>query len=63
MGKTDPGYLRDEIEEFHLNGSLVKKYKGEIDIDYYASHSVDFFITAEDLPTKRPGMMNIDLLT
>jgi choline dehydrogenase-like flavoprotein len=66
MGKTDPDTLRDEIEELHLNGSLVKNAYGEIDIDYYASHSVDFFITAEDLPKSanrvrcEDGMIRLD---
>ncbi|MEO5583512.1 MAG: GMC family oxidoreductase [Saprospiraceae bacterium] len=49
MGKTDPDTLKEEIEELHLNGIHKNQY-GEIDLDYYTNHSVDFFITAEDLP-------------
>lgn len=50
MGKTDPDTLKSEIEDLHLN-NLIKNQYGEIDLDYYADHSVDFFITSEDLPS------------
>lgn len=43
MGKTDPDTLRGELEDIFGKGA-------ELDLDYYARHTVDFFITAEDLP-------------
>lgn len=43
MGKTDPDTLRGELEE-------ILGKDAEIDLAHYARHSVDFFITAEDLP-------------
>ena len=42
MGKTDPDTLRSELEEINPD----KKW----DVQDVASHSIDFFITAEDLP-------------
>ncbi len=42
MGKTDPDTLRSELEEINPD----KKW----DVDDVANHSIDFFITAEDLP-------------
>ena len=42
MGKTDPDTLRDEMKE--INPDKVW------DIEDIANHSIDFFITAEDLP-------------
>lgn len=43
MGKTDPDTLHGLLEEEFGKGQ-------NYDLDYYASHSIDFFITAEDLP-------------
>lgn len=42
MGKTDPDTLRSELKELNPN----KKW----DLEDVANHSIDFFITAEDLP-------------
>lgn len=42
MGKTDPDTLRSELEELNPD----KKWN----VEDVANHSIDFFITAEDLP-------------
>ncbi len=43
MGKTDPDTLKGLLEEeFGSDNSY--------DLDYYARHTIDFFITTEDLP-------------
>ena len=42
MGKTDPDTLKDELKEINP----TKKF----DVEDVAHHSIDFFITAEDLP-------------
>ena len=44
MGKTDPDTLRTELEE--INPDKIW------DVNDVASHSIDFFITAEDLPDR-----------
>ncbi|MEK7256558.1 MAG: GMC family oxidoreductase, partial [Bacteroidota bacterium] len=43
MGKTDPDTLNWLLED-----TLGKN--GQYDLDYYARHTIDFFITTEDLP-------------
>jgi choline dehydrogenase-like flavoprotein len=42
MGKTDPDTLIDEVR------ALMPE--GDIDPEYVGRHSIDFFLTAEDLP-------------
>ncbi|MGX1930999.1 FAD-dependent oxidoreductase [Flagellimonas sp. 2504JD4-2] len=42
MGKTDPVTLKEELQQINPDK--------EFDLDDVAKHSVDFFITAEDLP-------------
>lgn len=42
MGKTDPETLRSELKEINPDKTW--------DVDDVANHSIDFFITAEDLP-------------
>ena len=42
MGKTDPDTLRDELKEINPDKTW--------DVEDVANHSIDFFITAEDLP-------------
>ncbi|MEZ4961719.1 MAG: GMC family oxidoreductase [Saprospiraceae bacterium] len=44
MGKTDPDTLQGLLEE---EFGKDKNY----DLDYYARHTIDFFITTEDLPS------------
>ena len=43
MGKTDPDTLKSELQEINPDK--------EWDVDDIAHHSIDFFITAEDLPS------------
>ena len=42
MGKTDPDTLKSELEEINPDKTW--------DVEDVANHSIDFFITAEDLP-------------
>ncbi len=42
MGKTDPLTLKDELKQINPDK--------DFDVDDVANHSIDFFITAEDLP-------------
>ena len=43
MGKTDPVTLKDELKQINPDK--------EFDVEDVAEHSIDFFITAEDLPS------------
>jgi choline dehydrogenase-like flavoprotein len=52
MGKTDPDTLKSELEDLHTD-SLFKDAQGALDLEYYAQHSIDFFLTSEDLPKKQ----------
>ena len=49
MGKTDPDTLRSELEAINPDKSW--------DVEDVASHSIDFFITAEDLPDHNNRVM------
>lgn len=42
MGKTDPTTLKDELKELNPDE--------EFDLEDVSAHSIDFFLTAEDLP-------------
>ncbi len=44
MGKTDPDTLEDELKDINPDK--------EFDVKDVAAHSIDFFITAEDLPDR-----------
>ncbi len=54
MGKTDPDTLRGEVEDLVKEGVAIPGLNGraaaDTDIEWFARHSVDFFITTEDLP-------------
>lgn len=49
MGKTDSVTLKDELKDLDPNK--------EFDLEYVARHSIDFFITSEDLPSKENRVM------
>ena len=49
MGKTDPDTLRSELEAINPDKSW--------DVEDVANHSIDFFITAEDLPDHNNRVM------